>query len=222
MKHISISYILFGNFTSVFNNIVNISNYFENFRKSISNEVTGSGNVLPIYCFSLVENNKIVHINIHSRRIDFLIEFADPTNKSTSALNIIVPYVETIKQFADSKINRMAINSTYFDSDANKDKLKKLFGDLNLAKNNDDPIELNVRFTTIAKKSFCERINNICTIGYGPLTNANTFVTENGISVFRDVNTAVGSFEGAFDVAVLINHFKELEDITFDNSFLKE
>ena len=214
---------IFGSFTEIVDNIVNIAKHFPNFEKNLQNHINPqNGNVYAVYSFKKLHEN----INISSFRIDYIYstDFIDDNLKSSSQLldNFKNILEKILNNFNFSfRINRLALNSSLFFEDPNNLIPLVLLGENNFLLTKGQLNEFNLTFNSPRLISNI-KFNNILSFTRGEIQNKNDFTKRVGMVMQSDFNSVVGGFSETNSFNNTINIFKDmLNNVDKQNEKLK-
>ena len=211
-----LTFSIFGNFTAITSNIVNIVKKFPAYEKNVENQVNNlNGFVSQIY----VIRKPLDGLNIGSTRIDYFynIDFDDKNVKNINEMiSMAKSNFEKVLSGYNYMINRIAINSSYFFEDTSNNKIKLLLSKKASELINNNSAEFNLRFNSpveIEKKMF----NDILTISHGGIQNRFDFTTKNGLLLQNDFNSVVGVFSELNSIELSFSYFKEMLKVSSKN-----
>lgn len=207
---------IFGDFTAITSNIVNIVKKFPTYEKNVQNQVNNlNGIVSQVY----VLRKPLDGLNIGSTRIDYFynIDFDDKNVKNINEMiSMAKGNFEKVLSGYDYMINRIAINSSYFFEDTSNNKIKLLLSKKASELINNDSAEFNLRFNSpveIARKMF----NDILTISHGGIQNRYDFTTKSGLLLQNDFNSVVGVFSELNSIELSFSYFEEMLKLSSKN-----
>lgn len=211
------SFTLFGDFTEIAKNIINIAKEFPGYEKNVQNRISGSINGMPIQTYIFTKRPE--RIVLTNNRIDYTynIDLQETLNKNkVDLLTSSNDCLSKVFKSYDNIINRIAINSDYFFENVALNTLQDLLSTSVAHFINENTNEFNLRFNSpikVLEKQF----NNIITISRGEIQNKHDFTTRQGVLVHFDFNSVVHELDGGISFAVACELFAKMLDVIKNN-----